>query len=528
MNQNRKFIIDNNNPKSFDDIVVGEKYNHINVHLKPNVKEYYGTLNLKYIQPAGWGDQYFFLFFDDDGNERRFLSDPYNFHFLNKVVSYPELEEVISTMKIPIVIICYNNYKYVDNMIKKIIKINPELKNDIIVMDNNSEEISTKKYLDKNILDIVIVFNTKNNGPWVDINRNWYLYDILPDKFVLTDPDLELNDNLPVDFLDILSNLQEKYDCSKIGFALEVKDKENMYDDYEYFDRKSIWEWETLHFWNNDNRIPDPDYEMYKGGIDTTFGLISKDKLNSGNNNINIRVCENFTCRHLPFYVNDPLFTLYDRYAYKNKSSTFSTMGAVYHRYIHQRFEEIRKRDEVILIEKENPFLSWWTHFANTTEYDSDILDAIDQTIHGDKSKTLLIIGTKCELCFYGARKANQVFISSLESSSSANFKINCKNNCDNVVILDPIPVESLLNKIINEYDAGADECLPYTNIDDINNTISLDTLNITKLGLIIVNLDGREEDLMYQLYCIKEKIGIPIYVNFNYNKWKNTSGKLI
>ena len=125
MNQNRKFTVNNSITKHFDDVTVGEKYNHINVHLKPNVKEYYGKLHLKYIQPGDWGDQYYFLFFDDNDNERRFLSDQYNFHFLNKVVSYPELEAVIATMKIPIVIVCYNNYKYVENMIKKLIKVNP-------------------------------------------------------------------------------------------------------------------------------------------------------------------------------------------------------------------------------------------------------------------------------------------------------------------------------------------------------------------------------------------------------------------
>ena len=74
---------------------------------------------------------------------------------------------------IPIVIICFNNHKYVENTIKQIIKINPSLRNDIIIMNNNSTDIDTINYLSQTYIKIV---NRNNEGPWINdyYNRDFY------------------------------------------------------------------------------------------------------------------------------------------------------------------------------------------------------------------------------------------------------------------------------------------------------------------------------------------------------------------
>ena len=111
---------------------------------------------------------------------------------------------------IPIVIICYNNYKYVKNTLDQIKKINLAYYKNIIIMDNCSTCTDTIHFL-KNInidvdVNVKVIYMKANISPRVskDINQN--IYNILPDKFILTDPDLKLNKNIPNNFIEILNS----------------------------------------------------------------------------------------------------------------------------------------------------------------------------------------------------------------------------------------------------------------------------------------------------------------------------------
>ena len=523
MSSSKQFYVDNTRTENFEQVAVDKHYIHIDVHTKPNFKQYFGKLKLKYINEQ---NMFFFLLYDDEGNERRFLSDQWNVHFLNPIYENDPLKEIVSQIKVPIIVICYNNHKYVNNMINKIIKINPDLKSSIIIMDNNSDNSSTQKYLQENINDVIIVHNVQNNGPWVDINRNWFLYDIMPDKFILTDPDLEINDNLPANFVDILCDLIDEYDCSKIGFALEVKDSDKMYDDYNYFDNKSIWQWETTHFWNEENRFEHPKYQLYKGGIDTTFGLVSKHRLHSGTDFINVRVAGDFTCRHLPFYVDDPLFTVYDRFVYKNKS-IFSTMGAVYNRYIDNNFAQIQKGDEIILIPKDNKDISLW---ENDSVEEKRVFAMMDKLLNKDIN--LLIIGENLgKYTIYGSRKANQVYTLKVSEDVKKNVYNVSKYNCDNVCFIENANCNyKIANKIVEGYDADRTICVPFSDIINAEKSPELlDNILFNHIGMIIVDIKGKEQDFVKQFINARESRGdafknVQCYVVFDYSKWMNES----
>ena len=121
---------------------------------------------------------------------------------------------------IPILIICYNNYIYVDNMIKQIKKINPEYFSYISIVNNSSTDKDTISYLETCSVNII---QNKNNGPWISQDCNKHIYDTLPEQYIITDPDLQLHKNIPSNFIEILSNLSEKYHCRKIGFDTEIK-----------------------------------------------------------------------------------------------------------------------------------------------------------------------------------------------------------------------------------------------------------------------------------------------------------------
>ena len=51
-------------------------------------------------------------------------------------------------MEIPIVIVCYNNYKYVENTVNQIYNINKEYFKNIIILNNCSTCLDTIYYLE--------------------------------------------------------------------------------------------------------------------------------------------------------------------------------------------------------------------------------------------------------------------------------------------------------------------------------------------------------------------------------------------
>ena len=137
----------------------------------------------------------------------------------------------------PIIIICYNNYKYVENTIKQIVKINDKYLKYVKIMDNCSTCIDTINYLKS--VNCYVIYNKENKGPWISPTCNQHIYNMLPDKFIITDPDLEFNENLPNNFIEILVYLSDKYNSKKIGFALDISDYDKMFQiEMQIFDGK--------------------------------------------------------------------------------------------------------------------------------------------------------------------------------------------------------------------------------------------------------------------------------------------------
>ena len=224
-----------------------------------------------------------------------------------------------------IVIISYNNYKLVDNTIKQLLN----KKNiNIIIIDNNSDDIDTIIYLNNAPKNIKIFFNKENNGPWISESCNKDIYDSLPDKFIITDPDLEFNENLPENFIEILSKLSDNYKVYKIGFALDISEPNKLFQN-EYFYTKNIYDTE-LNSWKN--KIIDENYELYNVDIDTTFCLVNK--LYSLCKNNCIRVAGNFTAKHLPWYIDNKIYNLYENYITYKKTTKISTISKVIINYI--------------------------------------------------------------------------------------------------------------------------------------------------------------------------------------------------
>ena len=234
---------------------------------------------------------------------------------------------------IPVFIISYNQYTYLKSMIEQLSKY-PNMT--IYVIDNKSTYPPLVEYLKSIEGTVKVLYQPENYGHTV-YERD----DIIAlggDKYIVTDPDLLLNPKLPNNFIEILCNLSDKYKTNKIGFALDIKNNINlnrkvnvtannsgMETSNQWLEYKglTIPGWEER-FWKD--RVEDPDYELYKAFVDTTFGLINKAYYQKGKMDNCLRIAGDFTAVHRT-WLNDYEKELQDgEYEYylgkNNKSST--------------------------------------------------------------------------------------------------------------------------------------------------------------------------------------------------------------
>lgn len=135
-----------------------------------------------------------------------------------------------------------------------------------------------------------VVRMDKNYGHKV-IWSNWMFRDLgIKDKYILTDPDLDLS-SVPSDFLEVMEEGLKRYpDFERIGLSLEIDDLPG--------DAKgrAVYKHE-IRFWQK------PLDELYfDAEVDTTFALQKICPYNTYNS---LRVGKPYTARHLPWYYRD-------------------------------------------------------------------------------------------------------------------------------------------------------------------------------------------------------------------------------
>jgi FkbM family methyltransferase len=435
-------------------------------------------------------------------------------------------------MDIPIIIICYNNYTYVKNTLEQLLKINNECYKNIQILNNNSTCLNTINFL-KNI-DVKVIHNNSNNGPWITSNNNKHIYDVLPNKFILTDPDLKFNENIPSDFIEILSNLSDKYGTSKIGFALKISDFENFYKGV-YFDGLSIYDWEKR-FWKNN--LYDDNYELYDAPIDTTFCLINKD--NFVKHSREIRIAGIFTAIHLPWYIENEIYNIYENYINNINISQISTISKLIKSNTENNYLKIYKNNELFLIEnnESNQNLSFWKNIYS--QWENETFEIFDKYLSKDKI-FIDIGGWIGTTAMYGSRKSKHVY--SIEADKYSvndmiiNLKTNCKNNytlinkaifnIDNIKIkfgknihLKNSKMNDSTSQIYSDDTITNEYCLAET--ITIDNVIEKYQINVFEISLIKVDIEGGEENILNELFDVHVKYNIPLYISFHYSWWKD------
>ena len=416
---------------------------------------------------------------------------------------------------IPIVIICYNNYRYVENTLSQILRINKEYYKNIIILNNASTCEDTIEYLRKLASSdgsgsvVSIINNIGNFGPWIAADNNSHIYNVLPNKFVLTDPDLKLNDNIPSNFIDILATLSDKYKTTKIGLALDITEHHKFYQTAEYMANLSIYDWEKR-FWID--RIEDADYVLYKADIDTTFCLINKDNVaaaaatasasanaTAANTYIQIRVAGNFTAKHIPWYIDNEVYNIYDNYSACINTTHISTIARIVKPFVEDNYLRIYKNGELFLIKNSDVSPFWRDVYGG---WDNEMFEVFDKYL--SKDKVFIDIGdwiTPTSL--YATRKSKYVYGIEYSDSEAADtsftsiMKDNCANNYKRAAGAASADIETLIKDAIAATAA-------------------------TAISLIRLDIDGKEEDMLSDLYNIHIKYGATLFIKFNYSKWKD------
>jgi hypothetical protein len=390
-------------------------------------------------------------------------------------------------MDIPIIVICYNNYKFVKNTLKQIKKINENYYKNIFIMNNCSTCPKTIDYL--NQVDVKIIQMPANIAPQVDPERNVDLYNQLPEKFILTDPDLEFNENLPSNFIDILVDISERFQCYKVGFALDISDWEKMYQ-YEMIQNEfSVYGFEKI-FWYNKIVYNNLDL-YYNAGIDTTFGLNNK-KFYIKNVCNQIRVACNFTAKHLPWYYDSKVINVYDKYLIFNTNHV-STCALTVLRHINENYEKINKNDEFFFIDKKDDNLNFWINRYSNWEVETFAI--FDKYL--SKDKIMIDIGASIGvISMYGSRKSKYIYAIESDTKKYEDLCLNMKNNCDDNYTL----INNNYEHIIKDY------LYP----------------NLNKISIIKVDILGSEELILNDLLEFYEKHKIPMLISFYYDLWNN------
>lgn len=209
------------------------------------------------------------------------------------------------------VIIGYNQATYIKNMVSQLEKYTK----DIVIIDNHSDYQPLLDYY-QNDFKYSLLRQKANYGHTV-YHRGW-VKNITGDIFILTDPDLQFNPNLPSDCIQQLIDVSQTYQANKVGFALLI-DADDIRSELTFFGMP-LKEWESR-FWQNKIDDPKNGLELYWADIDTTFCLVNRKYPNK-----NIRVAGNYTCIHIPWHMNfqkNLLQDEYESYLNNNVSSNY-------------------------------------------------------------------------------------------------------------------------------------------------------------------------------------------------------------
>jgi FkbM family methyltransferase len=208
--------------------------------------------------------------------------------------------------------------------------------------------------------------------------------------------------------------------------------------------------------------------------------------------------------------------------------------------YTGTKYLKINKNGEDFFIENnvDDANLSFWRDVYSYWEYDT--FQVFDHFLSQDKIM-IDIGGWIGTTAMYGSRKSKYVYIVEADNKSvfdmSNNLKINCKNNYTiiNKAIynVDDINLKFGKNKFSNNSKMNDSSSQIYSDTDTsdefyltksitINRILTEYQINPAEIGLIKVDIEGGEENILNDLFALYKSYKIPMYISFHYSWWND------
>lgn len=242
-----------------------------------------------------------------------------------KYTSFDQL--VFDEEEIPIFVPVFNLVSYTKHMVAQLKEYGFS---NFIICDNDSTYEPMVDYLENLSKTDKVLFLGKNYGPRYFI-ENLQITSKMPKHFIITDPDLIFNPNMPKKTaISKMIRIAEMYDAAKCGLALEIFDAQ---EKELFFNKEQVFAWEN-NYWKKKISYEEERDPFYAAPIDTTFVVYRRDKyinefsklkppFDMSVNTSSIRVAGRFTCRHMGWWKDQPLTE--EEYSYYRNTHKWSS-----------------------------------------------------------------------------------------------------------------------------------------------------------------------------------------------------------
>lgn len=448
-------------------------------------------------------------------------------------------------MKIPIIVLCYNNYKYVSLMLMQLTSL--LLTPNITVLDNGSTDPYTVSYLSGlSNTNVKVIRNTyyQCGNAWENI------YDQLPDVFAVTDADLLFGENMSYNFLNDLLTISTKARSGQVTLALKITDSSLMYDysfsDFGYQNVGNIQD-SQLPYWLV--KYTDHKYTLYRepaydAPSNSLFSLYNKKRIKNWIPQNPVRIAGNYQVQVLSWYKD--IVSIY-------KDSPISRLHRYFASYLSHDYYPIKyfelqylKDNNIVPISKTTSHNKVITHLVQLEKTNRDdfwqttypsaynpIFNLFDQYL--DPEKDYIDIGSWYgDTLFYPSRKSKRVIALEPDPRVLVTLSYLVRMTfLDTPIILERSGLfyattssSAYLNLGDLAYPA-TDTFIRSTNpqsgdvqITTITFSALVDKYQISAVSFINMNINGAEEGVLQDMYDYSSLNTVPLYVTFYYSRW--------
>jgi len=204
----------------------------------------------------------------------------------------------------------------------------------IVIYDNNSTYEPMIKLLDSLSDMYDVVRSSVNTGPRI-FTEDLQILNLMPEYFIVTDPDLIHNKDLPEKYISEMKELINSMNVAKAGFAIEIHNDEER---ERFLDADSVSAIEER-YWQEKVGITSTKDTIFNAAIDTTFSLNKRDACAYHRKfgkptwaYPSIRIGGKYTCQHIGWWKKELMPQSVEEKEFYYKNQTWSHTERYYYK----------------------------------------------------------------------------------------------------------------------------------------------------------------------------------------------------